>query len=173
VSPGRSDEQLESVLGTTPHEFESRILRQCLTGHDVDGPHRLRWGPSAFVVAVSEVVSFGESAVADEGAGDACEGQEVVGLAFVSAVEAAAAGEPGHGSFDDPSVTSQVGRGLDPAPGDAMDDTSASEPLPQVAVVVSLVPMELPGLAASGSAARANRRYPAHERLQALAATGG
>jgi hypothetical protein len=25
---------LESVLGATPHEFESRILRQCLTGHD-------------------------------------------------------------------------------------------------------------------------------------------
>jgi hypothetical protein len=38
--------QLESVLGATPHEFESRILRQCLTGHDVEGPHRLRWGPS-------------------------------------------------------------------------------------------------------------------------------
>src|SRR4051794_13737862 len=31
---------LESVLGATPHEFESRILRQCLTGHDVEGPHR-------------------------------------------------------------------------------------------------------------------------------------
>ncbi|MET8220911.1 hypothetical protein, partial [Streptomyces hirsutus] len=30
-----------------------------------------------------EVVSFGESAVADEGAGDAREGQEVVGFAFV------------------------------------------------------------------------------------------
>lgn len=38
---------MESVLGATPHEFESRILRQCLTGHDVEGPHRSRWGPSA------------------------------------------------------------------------------------------------------------------------------
>lgn len=28
------------MLGATPHEFESRILRQCLTGHDVEGPHR-------------------------------------------------------------------------------------------------------------------------------------
>ncbi|MFE7465811.1 hypothetical protein ACFU6R_17140, partial [Streptomyces sp. NPDC057499] len=31
-----------------------------------------------------EVISFGESAVADEGAGDAGEGEEVVGLAFVA-----------------------------------------------------------------------------------------
>ncbi|MFE1522307.1 hypothetical protein ACFW9I_37080, partial [[Kitasatospora] papulosa] len=30
-----------------------------------------------------EVISFGESAVADEGAGDAGEGEEVVGFAFV------------------------------------------------------------------------------------------
>ena len=26
------------MLGATPHEFESRILRQCLTGHDSKGP---------------------------------------------------------------------------------------------------------------------------------------
>lgn len=45
------------------------------------------------------VISFGESAVADEGAGDAGEGEEVVGFAFVAAVESAAAGEPGHGAF--------------------------------------------------------------------------
>ncbi|MFF9127814.1 hypothetical protein ACF09J_31890, partial [Streptomyces sp. NPDC014889] len=31
-----------------------------------------------------EVISFGESAIADEGAGDAGEGEEVVGLAFVA-----------------------------------------------------------------------------------------
>ncbi|MFI1370340.1 hypothetical protein, partial [Streptomyces griseochromogenes] len=31
-----------------------------------------------------EVISFGESAVADEGAGDAGEGQEVFGFAFVA-----------------------------------------------------------------------------------------
>lgn len=41
---------MESVLGATPHEFESRILRQCLTGHDVEGPHRSRWGPSTLSV---------------------------------------------------------------------------------------------------------------------------
>ena len=44
---------MESVLGATPHEFESRILRQCLTGHDVEGPHRSRWGPSTCVVSVA------------------------------------------------------------------------------------------------------------------------
>ena len=54
-----------------------------------------------------EVISFGESAVADEGAGDAGEGEEVVGFAFVAAVEAAAAGEPGHGAFDGPAVAAQ------------------------------------------------------------------
>jgi hypothetical protein len=32
-SEPESSEHLESVLGATPHEFESRILRQCLTGH--------------------------------------------------------------------------------------------------------------------------------------------
>ena len=42
-----------------------------------------------------EVISFGESAVADEGAGDAGEGQEVVGFALVAAVQASASGEPG------------------------------------------------------------------------------
>src|SRR5687768_14117076 len=46
-----------------------------------------------------DVVSFGESAVADEGAGDGGEGEEVFGLAFVAAVQAAAAGQPGHGAF--------------------------------------------------------------------------
>jgi transposase len=37
------------------------------------------------------IVSFGDSAVADEAAGDGGEGQEVFGLAFVAAVQTAAA----------------------------------------------------------------------------------
>jgi hypothetical protein len=44
-------------LGATPHEFESRILRQCLTGHDVEGPRCSQWGPSTCVVSV--LVSVG------------------------------------------------------------------------------------------------------------------
>jgi hypothetical protein len=47
--PATPPPQLESVLGATPHEFESRILRQCLTGHDVEGPRR-KVGP--FVVVL-------------------------------------------------------------------------------------------------------------------------
>src|SRR5690606_12681571 len=54
--PEPPDEHLESVLGATPHEFESRILRQCLTGHDVEGPHRLRWGPSTLPVPMPVLV---------------------------------------------------------------------------------------------------------------------
>ncbi|MFD9505027.1 hypothetical protein, partial [Streptomyces sp. NPDC060035] len=43
---------------------------------------------AACIVAIRpyalEVISFGESAVADEGAGDACEGEEVLGFALVA-----------------------------------------------------------------------------------------
>jgi hypothetical protein len=42
--------------------------------------------------------------VADEGCGDADEGEEVLGLAFVAAVQAAASGQPGHGSFGYPAA---------------------------------------------------------------------
>ncbi len=58
ITPGPPDEQLESVLGSHPHEFESRILRQCLTGHDVEGPHRERWGPSSLFSALVVLVLF-------------------------------------------------------------------------------------------------------------------
>ncbi|GGR09022.1 hypothetical protein GCM10010280_66050 [Streptomyces pilosus] len=47
-----------------------------------------------------QVISFSESAVADECAGEAGEGNEVLGFAFVSAVKSAAAGEPGQLSND-------------------------------------------------------------------------
>ncbi|WP_406066905.1 helicase associated domain-containing protein [Streptomyces sp. NBC_01077] len=54
-----------------------------------------------------DVISFGESAVADEGTGDGCEGEEVLCFAFVASVESAAAGEPGHGALDGPSAAAQ------------------------------------------------------------------
>lgn len=72
-----------------------------------------------------------ESAVADEGHGYAGEGKEVFSLAFVAAVESAAAGEPGHGSLDDPSVAPEPLRGLDPLAGDAVLDATPSSPSPQ------------------------------------------
>lgn len=51
-------------------------------------------GPAA--PAARRLVPSGESAVAEERAGDAGEGQEAAGLAFVASVEASASGEPGH-----------------------------------------------------------------------------
>ncbi|MGY3062860.1 hypothetical protein ACVWZD_007158 [Streptomyces sp. TE3672] len=57
--------------------------------------NRLYLAPDVKHAAYIEVISIGEPAVADEGAGDAGEGEEVLGFAFVAAVESAAAGEPG------------------------------------------------------------------------------
>jgi len=88
----------------------------------------------AFILLISrstvflslEVVSFGESSVADEGAGDAGEGQEVFGFALVAAVQSAASGEPGHRAFYGPAVAAQPGRGLDAFAGDAVSDAAPS-----------------------------------------------
>jgi hypothetical protein len=46
--------------------------------------------------------------VTDEGSCQRGEGQEVIALALVAMVQAAAAGEPGDGAFDDPVVPAQV-----------------------------------------------------------------
>jgi hypothetical protein len=54
-----------------------------------------------------DAVSFGEATVTDEGCGYADEGEEVFGLALVTAVQTTAAGEPGHGSLDDPAVSAE------------------------------------------------------------------
>lgn len=48
-----------------------------------------------------------ESAVADKGCGYADEGEEMFRLAFVTVVESTAAGEPGHGPFNNPSVAAE------------------------------------------------------------------
>jgi hypothetical protein len=45
-----------------------------------------------------------ESPVADEGGRDTDEGEEVLGLSFVAAVQPTAAGQPGHGALDHPAV---------------------------------------------------------------------
>ncbi|GEK01558.1 hypothetical protein TNCT1_38340 [Streptomyces sp. 1-11] len=55
----------------------------------------------------SEVISFGEPVVADEGAGEAREGEEVLGFALVATVEATASGEPCHGAFDGPPAPAE------------------------------------------------------------------
>jgi hypothetical protein len=62
--------------------------------------------------------------VADECRGDGDEGKEVFGLAFVATVESAAAGEPGHGAFDNPAVSSEAFGAVDAATGDAWCDSA-------------------------------------------------
>ena len=119
--------------------------------------------------AALEIVSFGESAVADEGGGDGGEGCEVVGLAFVAAVEPAEASEPGHRPFDGPAVAAEAGGGLDAAAGDAVSNLAASQVGPDEAVVVGFVGMEFAGSPAPGAAAGPDRRDSLDERDQGLA----
>lgn len=83
------------------HRVAAGKLRPRRYGYDRLRRRALRLGPR------SDVISFGESAVADAGAGDAGEGGQMLGLAFVAAVESAAAGESGHGPFYGPAVAAQ------------------------------------------------------------------
>ncbi|MBB4796205.1 hypothetical protein BJY54_006909 [Streptomyces nodosus] len=53
------------------------------------------------------LISVGQSPVTDEGAGDAGEGQEMAGFAFVASVETSASGKPGHGAFDSSAVPAE------------------------------------------------------------------
>lgn len=107
--------------------------------------------------------------MADEGCGYSDEGEEVLGLAFVATVQAAAAGQPGNRPFDHPAVAAQPLGGLDSLACDAVTDASLAEPSTQVVVVVSLVAMELGRSSAARSAPGADGRYPTHERFQAEA----
>ena len=95
-------------------------------------------------------------------------GQEVVGFAFVAAVQASTSGEPGHGAFDGPTVAAEPLRSLDASAGDAVLDASAGQPPSQVAAVIALVGVELGGPSAARSAARADGRDAAHERFEGL-----
>lgn len=98
------------------------------------------------------MISFGEAAVADEGGGDADEGEEVLGVAFVASVEAAEAVEPCHGALDRPAVSAEPLGGFDAFARQARGDVPAAEPSAQVIVVVTLVAVEL-GRPASARAA--------------------
>lgn len=79
-------------------------------------------GPKAFHARGTHLNVTRRACGSDEGAGDASEGEEVVGFAFVASVEAAAAGEPGHGAFYAPTVTAQSLRGLHCLAGDPVRD---------------------------------------------------
>lgn len=63
--------------------------------------------------------------MADEGGGYAGEGKEVVGPAFMTAMEASVAGRPGHGP-DHPLVSAEPLRGLDALASDVVPADSPS-----------------------------------------------
>ena len=65
-----------------------------------------------------------KEAVADEDCGYADEGEEVLGLALVAAVQASASSEPGHGALDDRAVAPEPLRGIDALAGDAVADAA-------------------------------------------------
>lgn len=69
------------------------------------------WPVALYLERVS--VGLLESFEADEGGGQREEGCEGVGAAFVAQRQAAVAGEPGHGAFDDPPVAAEALLGLD------------------------------------------------------------
>jgi hypothetical protein len=60
------------------------------------------WGAGSHRPGNRCSASCGESSITDQGAGDACEGKKVLGLAFIAAVLPSAAGQPGHAAFDVP-----------------------------------------------------------------------
>lgn len=72
--------------------------------------------------------------MADESGGYADEGKEVLGLAFIAAVQATASANPGNRTFNDPSMTAEALRGLDALAGDAVGYAAAAEPSSQVLV---------------------------------------
>jgi hypothetical protein len=110
----------------------------------------------------------GQSTAADEGCGYADEGEEVFGLAFIAAVETAAAGQPGRRSLDHPPMPAQPLRGLDILTGDTVADTALAEPSAQVVVVVALVRVQFRRPPTPRPAAGPDGRDTARKGLQAL-----
>lgn len=111
--------------------------------------------------------------VADEGVGDAGEGEEVVGFAFVAAVESSAAGEPGRGAFDGPAVAA-ARRSEDSVPLRAMRWVVPCKRSHRrkVVVVVALVGVQLVGSpsARAGFVHDRSRHLPVTVRVTASAA---
>lgn len=98
----------------------------------------------------------------DEGGGDTYEGEEgeeVLRLAFIAAVQAAARCQPGHRPLHDPAMPPQPLRGLDSFAVDAGRDATWSEPSPQVIVVVPRVVVKLGGRPRRGPRRRRALRH--------------
>src|SRR6516165_2351596 len=63
-------------------------------------------------------------------------------MAFVADDQAAELVDPGKGSFNNPSVFSEMGAGFDAAPSDAGDDASRAQIAAAPVIVVALIGMQ-------------------------------
>jgi hypothetical protein len=63
---------------------------------------------SVLLATLLERVSFDEFAVADHGAGEGEEGEEVVSVPVVASDQAAVAANPGQAAFDDPALSAEA-----------------------------------------------------------------
>ncbi len=114
-------------------------------------------------------VCMDETSVANEGRGDTREGEEVLGVALVTSVQATAAGQPGHRTFHDPAMVAQALGGLDATAGNPRHDATLAQPLPQVVVVLALVAVQFGRATPTRSTARADRWDTSNQGLQRLA----
>jgi hypothetical protein len=113
--------------------------------------------------------SAAESAEADQGGRDTGEGQEMLGLALVAAVQATAPEQPRHHSLHGPPVAAQLLGGLDGSAGEARGDVARAKPSPQAVVAVALVSMELGGPPSAGPAPGTNGGYAPYQGFESLA----
>ncbi|MDQ0700963.1 hypothetical protein QF048_007490 [Streptomyces sp. W4I9-2] len=81
---------------------------------------------------------FGEFLVADQGGGEAKEGEEVAAFSFVPDGEAAVAEEPGDRPLDLPAMPSEPLTRLDTGAGDPCDEVPTAEPAEVLCGVVRL-----------------------------------
>ena len=80
---------------------------------------------------------------ADEGCGEGHEGEVDVVAALVADGEAAEAGHPREGSFDNPAVAAEALGAVDAGPGDARGDAALAQDVPHRAAPVGLVGVQL------------------------------
>lgn len=91
----------------------------CETLCDLFGVPEAEW--SEATEAMRNLLSPAEDA---DQASAQLESAEVLGLAFVAAVQTAAVAQPGHRALDRPPVPAEPGGGLDAFAGDAVPDAS-------------------------------------------------
>lgn len=94
------------------------------------------------------------------------------GFAFVARGQAPVSGEPGHGSFDHPTMLAAFVVGLDALAGDTDRDAAVMDPSSELGLVVGLVGVRFGRFAAPGATAGFDRRGRQHERFERVGAVG-